>query len=144
MGILSFLICNEKIPVLLILRCWTEKIKAQKKSSRKNSMTVAMREICAVFFHNSLQCFGNKITAVFASACAHLKQSIEDAKKGIRFHGSQLPDLGSQKQGDLRENFKWEDETSSVPRNMCVCVCIYVHTYIFQKITLKWRNANCH
>lgn len=58
-------------------------------------MKVAMKKICAVSPHTSLQCFRNKITTVFASpACTDLKQNnTKDVKKGIRFHGSQLVDL---------------------------------------------------
>lgn len=37
--------------------------------------------------------------------------------------------LATQKQGDLRENLKWEDESFSVPRNTCIYIFIYAYIH---------------
>lgn len=117
---------RRKNPSISNFKLLHRKIKARKKSSREN-MKVATRQICALSLQDSLQCFGNKRTAVFASpACTYLKESNQRCRERDRISWVTVtrfvvPCLRhTLRQGDLRKNLKWEDVTFSMPRNIYI------------------------
>jgi len=44
----------------------------------------------------------------------------------------------TQKEGDLRKDLEWEDETFRVPRNICIFYMLYIYIYIY--ISKKKKN----